>query len=429
MEWDKKFTTQPPAAASFALRRASALPTLNCYGRGRSDCTSSPVKLVEAVGVPSRFASSLNSCASEPSALLPPCALRRGRVGCAAGLASGAWLCKAHKLPRCSGRRTSLAPYLAHSTRHLRTCCMMQPRPRPALHGDIGDLDFADMEKTELVGLVWRAAPGASCQLRKCARQDVLAQTCCLFRVPPHFCKGVLRQCLRLAFDLVRRRDAVMRFACRELHTAPQPSLKTMGAEGWHECPSWEAVGAGARPPRLTDQLGDWPQGWQLAPIRSQAGAQEKLTRLAFACTRTGLIARRAKIVERTRACGSGGRGSARCCDATLVSPLSRTGLQQPCAAAHNGAALWFAERRKRAAYPELNGGPKQFVVLGSEAGGRWNADVQQLLRDLVRVRAHRAPPAVRSAASSTWAKRWWAMLAVSVQLAVTMAVGKPQGI
>ncbi|CAE7246381.1 unnamed protein product, partial [Symbiodinium sp. CCMP2592] len=33
--------------------------------------------------------------------------------------------------------------------------------------------------------------------------EDVLAQPCCLFRVPPHFCKGVLRQCLRLAFDLV----------------------------------------------------------------------------------------------------------------------------------------------------------------------------------------------------------------------------------
>ena len=39
-------------------------------------------------GVPSRFASSLNSCASEPSALLPPRALRLGRVGCAAGAAS-----------------------------------------------------------------------------------------------------------------------------------------------------------------------------------------------------------------------------------------------------------------------------------------------------------------------------------------------------
>ena len=160
---------------------------------------------------------------------------------------------------------------------------------------------------------------------------------------------------------------------------------------------------------------------WQCPGLRHRACAKP--------LSGPGLIARRAKIVERTRACGSASRGSARCCDATLVSPLSRTGLQQPCAAAHNGATLRVAERRKRAAYPELNGGPKQFVVLGSEAGGRWNADAQQLLRDLVRVRAHRAPPAVRSAASSTWAKRWWAMLAVSVQQAVTMAVGKSQGI
>ena len=92
----------------------------------------------------------------------------------------------------------------------------------------------------------------------------------------------------------------------------------------------------------------------------------------------------------------------------------------RPAAAAHDGAALRVAERRKRAAYPELNGGPQQLVVLGSEVGGRWNAGAHQLLRDLVRVRAQRAPPAVRSAASSAWARRWWAMLAVSVQQAVT---------
>ncbi|OLP76333.1 Copia protein [Symbiodinium microadriaticum] len=48
--------------------------------------------------------------------------------------------------------------------------------------------------------------------------------------------------------------------------------------------------------------------------------------------------------------------------------------------------------------------------------GARWNAGV----RDLVRVRAQRAPPAVRSAASSARARRWWTMLAVSVQQAVT---------
>ena len=41
-------------------------------------------------------------------------------------------------------------------------------------------------------------------KVNRVSAEDVLAQTCCLFRVPPHFCKGVLRQCLRLAFDLVR---------------------------------------------------------------------------------------------------------------------------------------------------------------------------------------------------------------------------------
>ena len=110
------------------------------------------------------------------------------------------------------------------------------------------------------------------------------------------------------------------------------------------------------------------------------------------------------------------------------VSPLSRTGLPQPCAAAHDGAALRVAERRKRAAYLELlAGGPQQLVVLGTEVGGRWNAGARQLLRDLVRVRAQRAPPAVRTAASSAWARRWWASLSVSVQQAVTStALGSP---
>ena len=90
--------------------------------------------------------------------------------------------------------------------------------------------------------------------------------------------------------------------------------------------------------------------------------------------------------------------GGALCCDATLVSLLTRTGLPQPCDAAHDGAALQVAERRKRAAYPELNGGPQQLVVLGIEVGGRFNAGAHQLVRDLVRVRAQQAPPAVRSA-------------------------------
>ena len=114
----------------------------------------------------------------------------------------------------------------------------------------------------------------------------------------------------------------------------------------------------------------------------------------ALACPCTGLLARRAKLVERAwvrvarEAVGSEGQvvpqqwlahttapnvgaqdrrrldlvmygalSSAQCCDATLVSPLSRSGHPQPCAAAVDAAALRVAERRKHAAYPALTRG------------------------------------------------------------------------
>ncbi|OLP74749.1 hypothetical protein AK812_SmicGene45628 [Symbiodinium microadriaticum] len=145
----------------------------------------------------------------------------------------------------------------------------------------------------------------------------------------------------------------------------------------------------------------------------------------ALACPRTGLLARRAKIVERawvrvareavgadgqvvpqqwlcaTTApgvapddrrrldlviCGASPMGGALCCDATLVSPLTRTGQPQPGTVEDDGAMLRVAERRKRAAYPELSSGsPQRLLVLSSEIGGRWNEAAQQLVRDLAR--------------------------------------------
>ena len=112
--------------------------------------------------------------------------------------------------------------------------------------------------------------------------------------------------------------------------------------------------------------------------------------------------------------------GSALCCDATLVSPLTRTGQPEACAADVDGAALRTAERRKAATYPELQGaGPQKLVVLGSEVGGRFNSDAHRFVRDLVRLRSYRAPPALRAAAASGWTRRWWGMLSVAVQQAV----------
>ena len=68
---------------------------------------------------------------------------------------------------------------------------------------------------------------------------------------------------------------------------------------------------------------------------------------------------------------GATPNGSALCCDATLVSPLTRTGQPQPCAADVDGAALRTAERRKAATYPELQGaGPRSSSYLEAKSEG-----------------------------------------------------------
>ena len=153
----------------------------------------------------------------------------------------------------------------------------------------------------------------------------------------------------------------------------------------------------------------------QPQPLRAQTwmqGNSDALGDHILACSRTGLLARRAKVVERAwvrvarEAVGAEGHvvpqqwltyttapgvpasdrrrldlmvygatahGGALCCDATLVSPLTRTGHPQPCTAEVDGAALQVAER-KRVAYPELSrGGPQKNCscsVARSAAGG-----------------------------------------------------------
>ena len=181
----------------------------------------------------------------------------------------------------------------------------------------------------------------------------------------------------------------------------------------------------------------------------------------ALACAITGLLARRAKILERTwvrvarEAVGADGQvvpqqwlahttapnvvpadrrrldlviygatplGGAPCCYATLVSPLTRTGQPQPCAAQRRQTAqrsqdgrATQARRVPRAQHGRraAAGGP------GHRGRGRWNEGALRLVLDLVRVRAQRAGPALRTAANAAWSRRWWSQLAVSVQQAV----------
>ena len=70
--------------------------------------------------------------------------------------------------------------------------------------------------------------------------------------------------------------------------------------------------------------------------------------------------------------------GGVLCCDATLVSPLTRTGQPQPCAAAHDGAMLRMAGASglpTRSSAPSA-GGPQRLLVLGSEVGGRQDVTI-----------------------------------------------------
>ena len=86
------------------------------------------------------------------------------------------------------------------------------------------------------------------------------------------------------ALPELHKRSPAFAAACTRLLATDggrSPSLRSavearelLQAEGWQECPSWEAVGEGARPPRSTDQgLGEWPHGWQSLLSRTHAAA------------------------------------------------------------------------------------------------------------------------------------------------------------
>ena len=142
-------------------------------------------------------------------------------------------------------------------------------------------------------------------------------------------------------------------------------------------------------------------------PPLPRHGAQvDRLVDHALACPRTGLLARRAKVVERAwvrvaheavdaegqvvpqqwlvhhgarSACGgqtppidvviyeATPNGSALCCNATLVSPLTRTGQPQPCPAYVDGAALRAADDARR---PRSSKGRRSSWCLAARSEG-----------------------------------------------------------
>ncbi len=104
----------------------------------------------------------------------------------------------------------------------------------------------------------------------------------------------------------------------------------------------------------------------------------------------------------------------------TCIVKLMRQGQPVPRAAAHDGAALARAERRKRRTYPELLRSPfGRLVILACEVGGRWNTDALRMVSDLAKQKSQGAPALLRQSARAAWHYRWWSLLSVATQSAL----------
>ena len=103
--------------------------------------------------------------------------------------------------------------------------------------------------------------------------------------------------------------------------------------------------------------------------------------------------------------------GGALCCDATLVSPLTRSFHPQPCAAESDGVALRVTQTCELGA-----GGPQRLLALGAEVGG----DGMTGCSDSCATSSVSAPSVPRQLSA--------ALLAVTVQQAVAGTALGPQG-
>ena len=83
--------------------------------------------------------------------------------------------------------------------------------------------------------------------------------------------------------------------------------------------------------------------------------------------------------------------------DAILVTPLTRQGQARPRAHWQDGAALLNARKDKAKKYPELLRSHRcRLVTAGMEMGGRWEDGTYELLLDLARAKAKKAPKLLR---------------------------------
>ena len=122
-------------------------------------------------------------------------------------------------------------------------------------------------------------------------------------------------------------------------------------------------------------------------------------------------------------------RGLPLFCDATIISPIARSGEARAGTSNRGGALLERAERENNITYTEVAGSNlASLQCLSCEVYGRWGRQCVELVPKLARERSRGLARRVRRGAMLMFQRRWWGILSVTLQTAVAHMVRFPAG-
>ena len=120
-------------------------------------------------------------------------------------------------------------------------------------------------------------------------------------------------------------------------------------------------------------------------------------------------------------------RGLPLFCDVTIISPISRNGAARPGTSNRGGSLLERAEDKNNVTYTEVvQSSIATLVCLGSEVYGRWGKQSAELVPKLAYERTKGLPGRIRKGATMMYQRRWWGILSVALQCAVSRMVLHP---
>ena len=162
-----------------------------------------------------------------------------------------------------------------------------------------------------------------------------------------------------------------------------------------------------------------------LARVCREAGARVRVNVLVRDLNVPGVLAtdgRRIEVIADGLPIYGGGQIAL---DATIVSPLTRTGLPRCGSDDQDGGALAAAQRKKEEhTYRDIVQSRRcRFITCGMEVGGRWSPDFLTFLTRLAKAKARAAPRRLQTAAKHWWKQRWMGMLALASQASLSASL------